>query len=51
MVLVEVAELGELAVEVEADGADRTVTLLGDDHLGGVVHLAQALLPALQEVA
>src|SRR3546814_748319 len=43
----QVAELGDDAAELQLDGADRSVALLGDIHLGHVVHLLAALLPAI----
>src|SRR4051794_37510311 len=47
MALVQIAELGVLAVEEQADSADRSVTLLRDDHFAGIVNFAQPLLPPL----
>ena len=43
----EIVELAEIGVELELDVADRPMALLGDDHLGLVVHRLAALEPVL----
>src|SRR5262250_63289 len=43
----EIGELGYLAFEVERNGADRAVALLGDEDVGDVADLLAVLLPAL----
>ena len=42
---VEVVEAGEFALEVQFDGADRAVALFGDDDLGHIAGVFQALFP------
>src|SRR5579862_7424166 len=43
----EVLEPRRVVSEAQGDLADRAVALLGDQHLGGAVHLLEPLLPIL----
>src|ERR1700733_592157 len=44
-VVCQIAEPRELAFEMQLDGADRAVTLFGDDTLGHIVAFFHAFLP------